>query len=216
MRKNGRSRGSPDRLAMSLSAHFNFDVSGCRAHNPVRVDFEARVTLPEGQEHACRIVEMSTGEIVFFAPVQPRYGDRVVAYVPELGRFEGDVEREVEGGFAISLWLTEARRRRLAAQLVWFANRDFLGLPDSRRHRRIVPRMQWTRVRHIDGSEQIAEINDFSLCAISVDSPEPVALGERVAFGVKAAIVNRLFEGGFVAEFEEPFNEGEIDETTRF
>jgi len=200
---------------MSFAAQFPTDVSHERVHNAVKVELEARFMLPGGAEHACQIVEMSTGEMIFSTPIVPRYGDRIVVYILELGRFEGDVERNVEGGFAISLRLTETKHRKLAAQLVWFANRDVFELPESRRHKRIVPRMQWTRMKLPDGKEKVVRINDFSLSGVSVEAAAVVAVGDRVAFGLKTAIVGRVFEAGFVAEFEEPFRDGDLTETTR-
>ncbi|WP_457795513.1 PilZ domain-containing protein [Methylocystis sp. S23] len=187
-----------------------------RIHGPtVRVDLEASLLLPGGREHACRIVEASTGEMAFATPLEPRYGDHVVVYVSELGRLEGDVERQTESGFAITLDLPERRRRRLAGQLIWFANRENCALSEARRHKRFVPRMPWTYVRMPDGKERVVQINDVSLTGVSVDAADKVAVGDRLAFGVKAAVVRRVFKGGFVAEFEEPFAEGEISETTR-
>lgn len=181
----------------------------------VDIDLDARFMLPGGREHPCRLVQASTGEMVVSTPIEPRDGDRVIVHALELGRFAGDVERITDEGFAISFALPEARHRKLAAQLIWFANRDRYELPESRRHKRIVPRLQWTSVRLWNGKEKVAYINDFSLSGISVDAAVAVCVGDEVAFGVKAAIVGRLFDGGFVAEFEEPFGEGEIDETTR-
>jgi hypothetical protein len=204
------------RGGMSLQTIFEAGALPGRMHGPlVRVDLAASLVLPGGTEHSCRIMEASTAEMAFATPLEPRYGDHVVVYASELGRLEGDVERRMEGGFAITLDLTETRRRRLAGQLIWFANRERCGLPEGRRHKRIVPRMPWTRVRMPDGMEMVAHINDVSIAGVSVDAAADVAVGDRVAFGVKAAVVGRVFAGGFVAEFEEPFAEGELSETTR-
>lgn len=201
---------------MSLETIYNANVLRERIHGGrVHVDLEASFMLPDGPEHGCRVAQASTGEMVVSTDIEPRYGDHVVVYAPELGRFEGEVERQTEEGFAFSLSLSEARRRRLAAQLIWFANRDLCELPENRRHKRFVPRLQWTRVRLANGAEKIARINDLSISGISVDASAPVSIGDRVAFGVKAAIVGRLFDGGFVAQFEEPFAEGEIGEKTQ-
>jgi hypothetical protein len=182
----------------------------------VRIDLDGRFMLPGGEEHPCRVVEASTGEMVLATPVSARCGDRVVVYVSELGRFEGDVEHPVAAGFAISLSLTHSKHRRLAEQLTWLANRDLCDLPETRCHRRIVPRMAWTRVRMPDGKEKVARINDFSLVSISIETAAEVSVGDRVAFGVKSAVVKRLLEGGFVADFEEAFADGEVTEETRF
>jgi len=201
---------------MSLQFDFETAIYPHRLHGPpVQVDLCARFTLPGGEENVGRIVGASTGEmLVATAAAGPRYGDRVAVYAAELGRFEGDVERPTETGFAINLELSEAKRRRLAAQLVWFAHRDLYALPEARRHKRIVPKMPWTRVCMPGGKERVAQINDVSASGVSVEAQSDISIGDRVAFGVKTALVRRVFDGGFVAEFEEPFSEGEISEMT--
>jgi hypothetical protein len=201
-----------------MSPHTIFETSIYyhRIHGPpVRVDLDARILFPGGVEHSGRIVEASSGELAFATPLTPRYGDRVIVYVREFGRLEGNVERPVEYGFTIALDLPETRRRRLASQLVWFANRDSCGMHDARRHERFVPQMPWTIVRMSDGRQRFAQINDVSITGVSVDTAAQVRVGDRVAFGVKVAVVGRVFEGGFAAQFEEPFAEGELSEALR-
>jgi hypothetical protein len=186
-----------------------------RAAGAVPVDLKGRFMLSGGQEHPCRIVEMSTCEMAFSTPIRPDPGARIVAYVSSLGRFEGHVERRTEDGFAIGLRLTETKHRKLAAQLLWLANRETFESPDGRRDERIVPVVQWTRIRTPDDKEKVVRINDISRWAVSVESAAKVAVGDRVRFGARTAIVGRLFEGGFVAQFEAPFAEGELTEATR-
>lgn len=202
---------------MSLQASFNTNIPRGPLPCPtVRVDLEACFRLPGGSEHACRIVEASTGEMALLASTQPRYADRIVVYIPELARFEGDVEREIDGGFVISLDIGAPRRRKLAAQLIWFANREACNLPDARQHKRIVPRMQWTLVRLPDGREKMARINDVSLAGVNMETAALVSIGDRVSLGVKTAVVGRIFDGGFAARFDEPFKEGQISQMLKF
>jgi hypothetical protein len=196
---------------MTLAAGIDTNVDRHRVHGPgVHVDLPARYMGPDGVERATRIVEASTGELSFCDASRPACGDRLIVHVDELGRFEGTVERETPAGFAVALSLTESRSRKLAAQLVWFANRDACGLRDARRHPRIVPRMQWTRVRLSDGREHAARILDVSLASVGVETAAVAAPGDRVAFGVKTAVVLRVFAGGFVAEFDEPLLESQL------
>ncbi|MCC3245263.1 PilZ domain-containing protein [Methylocystis sp. WRRC1] len=200
---------------MSLQSDFGPGAARERIHNSVEVDLEGRFMLASGAEHPCRIVAMSTGEMLFSTPVRPRLGEKVIVYIAELGRFEGGVSRHEGEGFAIGLKLTEMKHRKLAEQLVWFANRDVLDLPENRRHKRIVPMLQWTIVRLSNGKEKTAKINDISLSGVSVEVNARPLVGGRVMVGSKAAKVVRLVDGGFVAEFEEPFAEGELDERIR-
>jgi hypothetical protein len=202
---------------MSLQTGFGTNIDRARLHGPaVSVDIEACLVLPDGDaEHPCRIVAASTGELGLMTLAHPRYGDRIRVYSPELGRFEGDVERETECGFVIGLDLAATRHRKLAAQLTWFANREACALPDARRHKRIVPRMQWTSICLSDG-ERAARINDISIIGVSVETSAVADIGDRVSFGVKTAVIDRIFDGGFVAKFDEPFEEGQLSEMIRF
>ena len=45
-------------------------------------------------EHPCEVVEMSTEEMFLATDAEPRIGEKVVVYVTELGRFEGEVVRK--------------------------------------------------------------------------------------------------------------------------
>lgn len=200
---------------MSLQAEFRPSKIKERVHSSVEVDLEARFMLPTGAEHSCRIVEMSTGVMRFATDVRPTISERIIVYISELGRFEGDVERHEEIGFAISLKLTEMKHRKLAEQLVWFANREAFDLPENRRHRRFVPMMQWTILRLSNGREHMAKINDLSLSGVNIEANARVMVGSQVTIGARAAKVARVFDGGFVAEFNEPFAEGALDETSR-
>lgn len=200
---------------MSMPAESSPNVAETRLFNAVKVELDGRFMLPSGAEHACKIVEMSTGEMIFVTPVAPKLTEKIIVYISELGRFEGVVVRREPDGFAISLRLTELKHRKLAEQLVWFANRDLLELPESRRHRRIVPMMQRVVVHLNNGKERIGKINDLSATSVNVDVIATVLVGSQVVLGSRAATVTRVFEGGFVADFAEPFIEGELDETTR-
>jgi hypothetical protein len=75
--------------------------------------------------------------------------------------------------------------------------------------------VQWTRVRLPDGKEKVTKINDISVTGVSVETVADVVAGDRVVFGARTAIVGRIVEGGFVAEFENPLDEDELIETIR-
>jgi len=161
---------------------------------------------------------MSTGEMLLSAEVTPAVGELLIIYIAELGRFEGKVERLESTGFAVSMVLSELKHRKLAEQLVWFANRASLDLTDNRRHKRFVPLNQLTTVRLANGKERMARINDISASGVNVEinlsvSKLTILVGSRLFVGKKSAIVLRTFEGGFVAKFEETFEETSIDET---
>jgi len=192
---------------------------GERLHNSVRVDLDGRFMLPSKVEHRCKVVSMSTGAMLISSDATPKLGDQVIVYIAELGRFEGKVEGHEEGRFTLGMTLTALKHKKLAEQLVWFANRDTLDLPDNRRHKRFVPLTQLTTVRFANGKECVARINDISASGVnvevnlSVNAKVTILVGSSVFVGSKKAAVVRMFEGGFVAKFDEIFEEGAIDET---
>ena len=176
--------------------------------------------LPSKNEYPCQIVEMSSAEMLCSTPIKPELGAMVIVYVVELGRFEGIVERHEPTGFTISMNMPESKHKKLAEQLVWYANREVLDLPESRRHKRFVPLMQWTTVRLANGKERMARINDISSSGVNIEANVSVVkttllVGGHVVIGTKTATILRVFQGGFVAQFDEPFPEGGLDETIR-
>ncbi len=185
--------------------------------NSVKVNLEGRFMSPSRAEHPCSIVEMSIGEIAISSAEKPAPGDHVIVYVAELGRFEGVVARHDPAGFALCMTLTAQKQRKLAEQLVWFANRDALQLDEHRRHKRIAPLVRLTSVRLANGAEHVAKINDISRSGVSVEISVSLLgvrllVGSRVFMDSKAATVLRVYKDGFVAEFEESFDLAEIDE----
>jgi len=186
-----------------------------RRFQRVAVSLFGRYMLESRQEFPCQTEEMSPGDMQLFAPVKPSLGEKVVVYLDELGRFAGETARLTDSGFAMKLALPAKKRDRLADQLIWFANRNIIGLPDDRRHDRIVPMMRRTVLRHGDGSEIIVKIKDISISGVGLECEARPALGSTVTIGATPAVVVRHFEGGFACEFPKPFPPGAIDESTR-
>ena len=175
---------------------------------------------PSKEEFPCRVPEMSTGDMVIATEIDVQLGEMLVIYIPELGRFEGIIDRREDEAFVLSMSLTQAKHKKLAEQLVWFGNRDILDLPEGRQSRRIVPLSQWTTVRLANGVERMAKINDISTSGINVEvsvlvQKARLLVGSRVMIGSKAAKILRIFEGGFVATFEEPISPDDFNETIR-
>src|SRR4030088_742236 len=111
-----------------------------RRFQRVRVNLLGRYMLADRREFPCQVANMSPGGMAVVAPVAGQPGERVIAYVDHLGRLEGVIARQFENGFAMTIAATMRKRDKLAAQLTWLANRHILGLPEDRRHERIVPR----------------------------------------------------------------------------
>ena len=128
----------------------------------VSVNLTGRYMLADRREFPCQVVNMSPGGIALIAPVAGQPGERVIAYVDHLGRLEGHIARVFQNGFAMTIAATTRKRDKLAAQLTWLANRHILGLPEDRRHGRVVPRNPVGRLILPNGLNLTCRIIDVS------------------------------------------------------
>jgi hypothetical protein len=153
------------------------------------------------QEFDCVTIDMSPGGIAFAAEAQVLTGERIVAYLAEVGRLEGVVARVFPGGFAVQTRLTASKRDRLADQLTWLANRASLGLPEDRRHERLTPRNARTILRLPNGIENAGLLVDVSLSGAAIRTDIRPGLGSRILVGSTPAQVVRHLDDGIAIEF---------------
>ena len=66
-----------------------------RRHQRVKVVLLGRYMLADRREFPCQTIDMSPGGVALFAPVKGTAGERVVAYIDQLGRIERSEERRV-------------------------------------------------------------------------------------------------------------------------
>ena len=136
----------------------------------------------------------------------------MVIYLEHLGRLEGQIARTLDLGFAVALSATRRKQDKLADQLTWLANRHELGLPEDRRHERIVPRQTGTIMRLPDGREVGVRIIDISISGAALSAAVVPPLGAAVTVGRQASKVVRHFDGGLAVEFMRSLNIAEFDE----
>lgn len=201
--------------AIQPELNYLYDLRENRRFQRVPVTLFGRYMLESRHEYPCQTIEMSPGDMTLFAPVKAEIGEKVVVYLDELGRFAGVGTRQTNSGFVMTMNLPPMKRDKLADQLTWFANRHAISLLEDRRHDRIVPLMPRTLLRLPDGQEIIAKIKDISLSGVGIETEARPPLGTAVIIGSTPARIVRHFEGGIGAEFDKPFNPGDIDEATR-
>lgn len=171
-----------------------------------------RFMLENQREFPCQTINMSPGGVAVRAPVVGRVGERVVLYLEQIGRIEGHVARVFEDGFAIACSATRHKQEKLANQLTWLANRDILGLPEDRRHERVVPRNTRSLLRIEDGREYIVRLIDVSRSGAAVATTLSPPVGSNVVIGKTEARVARHFKGGIGVEFKSPLDQPVLDE----
>ncbi len=107
---------------------------------------------------------------------------------------------------------TSRKREKFTAQLTWLANREELGLPEDRRHERIVPRNPRSLLCLSDGSEHPVRIIDISLSGAAVSSDLDLPMNTPVRLGSTPARIVRRFDGGYAVEFRFPLSADLLDE----
>jgi hypothetical protein len=172
-----------------------------RRFQRVRVNLLGRYMLADRREFPCQVMDMSPGGMALIAPVNGKAGERVVAYVDHIGRLEGTIVRQFSNGFAMTIAATPRKRDKLAAQLTWLANRQVLGLPEDRRHGRIVPDDPVTQLLLPNGVTTTCKLIDMSLSGAGVATDERPPIGSMVTLGKTQGRVVRHLDQGFAVEF---------------
>ncbi len=172
-----------------------------RRFQRVHVNLLGRYMLADRREFPCQVVNMSPGGMALIAPVTGTAGERIIAYVDHLGRLEGHVARTFQNGFAMTISATARKRDKLAAQLTWLANRQILGLPEDRRHGRIMPRNPIGRLIMPNGVNLTCRIIDVSQSGAGIATDQRPAIGALVTLGKVQGRVVRHLEDGFAIEF---------------
>jgi hypothetical protein len=172
-----------------------------RRFQRVKVNLLGRYMLADRREFPCQVVNMSPGGMAIIAPVSGAPGERIIAYVDHLGRLEGHIARVFQNGFAMTISATSRKRDKLAAQLTWLANRQILGLPEDRRHGRIVPRNPIGRLIMPNGLNVSCRIIDVSQSGAGIATDQRPPVGALVTLGKVQGRVVRHLEDGFAVEF---------------
>jgi hypothetical protein len=185
-----------------------------RREQRVEVRLLGRFMRSDRREFDCESIDASPSGIAFSSDAGVQLGERIVAYLNQIGRVEGRVARILPEGFAIQMNVPPAKRNKLATQLAWLANRQALGLPEDRRHERIAPRDRYTILKLPNGREYTATLIDLSMsgAALNVDCEPPI--GARVLVGATPAEVVRHVNCGIAVEFLDPLPADEFGEYT--
>jgi hypothetical protein len=187
-----------------------------RRYDRVVMTLPGRYLLADGTEFPCEIVEVSSIGVAIRGPLVGDLGERVVAYVQELGRIEGVIVRRAADWFAIDLRVPSCRLQKIEKKIDWLVRQQAKGLPEQRSHERVDQDQEHTTLRLSDGRGFTASLIDASTegAALPVDVAPPV--GAAVTVGERPAHVSRHFAGGIAVTFDreataETFQEIERD-----
>jgi len=186
-----------------------------RRHQRVKLRLPGQFMREDRQEFNCVTLDISPGGIAFSSESQGAVGEKIIAYLNQIGRVQGVVMRHLPGGFAISMKLPPLKREKFADQLTWLANRQALGMPEDRRHERIVPRIPHTTLILPNGREFIARMIDVSISGAALSVAVDLPIGTPVTVGLTRAQVVRSFPNGIAVEFLRPFASDEFSADIR-
>ena len=183
-----------------------------RRHQRVDIALLGRYMLEDKREFPCQTVDMSPGGVAMIAPVRGQIDERVVAYFEHIGRIEGRIVRHTDRGFALAFNLPFAKREKIANQLTWLINRDALGMPEDRRHERIVPHRRHAILKIEGDREHVVKVIDVSVSGAAICTPAKPAIGTKVVLGQMTGQVVRIFEGGVAITFDKMITAERFDE----
>ena len=167
----------------------------------VEVTLFGRFMMQDKREFPCQVQSMSSGSATLITPHIGAVGERIIAYVDHVGRLEGKILRVFHGGFAMTVNATTHKRDKLAAKITWIANRHELSLPEDRRHERIAPTKNATRIKLEDGRLYDVRIIDLSLSGAAIEMDVRPAIGTLMWLGNMRGRVVRHFDEGIAIEF---------------
>lgn len=172
-----------------------------RRFKRVPVTLNGRFMTEDKQEYPCEVFNMSPGGMALRAPMAPRPGERVVAYLENLGRLEGIVARLFDGGFAVEIKASAQKRERIANLLTWYTNRDLGG--EERQHERFEPRIAAQKLIMPNSDVYDCRVIDVSLSGASVATRVKPPLETVVVLGRLRGRVVRHHDQGFAIQFAE-------------
>jgi len=172
-----------------------------RRFKRVVVSLNGRFMSEDKREYPCEVLNMSPGGMALRAPISPRVGERIVAYLDNLGRLEGTVARIFEGGFAVELKASAQKRERIANLLTWLTNRELGG--EERQHERFEPRVAAQKLIMPNSDVYDCRVIDVSLSGASVATQVKPPLETVVILGRLRGTVVRHHDQGFAIQFAE-------------
>jgi hypothetical protein len=111
-----------------------------RRDERVNLSLSGRYALGDGREYPCTTIDISPGDIVIRAPnTKAQIGERVIAYINQIGRVEGTIARRFDGCLVIGLETDAQKRERLARKIASCIRRCSGGTTVDRLHERIEP-----------------------------------------------------------------------------
>ena len=153
--------------------------------------------LSDGSEFRCRTIDVSATGVAIEAYVVAKLGERVVAYLDELGRIEGLVVRRGEDWFAIEARTSQNRIDRIAQKIAALSGESgeaFAVTP-------IATRIRSATLRTTFGQDFAVRVSDETEAGAKVLADFKLLPGARVTIDGLRAVVDRDSPDGFLVAF---------------
>ena len=184
-----------------------------RRFQRVKLNLLGRCMFQDRRECPCQLLEISPGDASLASPFCGQTGERVIVYLDNLGRLEGEIIERLDGRFVMSISASQRKRDRLADTLTWLANRHVLNLAEDRRHLRRTPKRSDATIALPDGATHACRVIDMSLSGAAVATALRPPIGSPVRLGRIGARVVRHFEDGIGIEFMRLMSDAAIEQT---
>lgn len=178
-----------------------------------RYAFSERRASDDGKVpvYACRLCSVSTRMSVVVAPVVGSEGELITAHFDEFGILRGRISRKLPSGFVMDLLLNDAERNKLGGKIIWQKKRVHEQVADKREHKRMLPRDPRTLLTLGDGTQLPCFVIDISQSGVAVSAEIWPSLGTPMAVGKLVGRVVRYLDVGFVLQFIEVQDFGNLE-----
>lgn len=139
-------------------------------------------------------------------------GQKLIVQMADIGGFLAQVDRNVEGGYAVRLLLDDAGREKLTAKIVWYRLRVLRAAAEHRTYKRWRPAIRRSTVLLADGTTAVCSVLDVSATGVAVSSGLKVEIGAPLAVGQLVGKVVRLVEEGFAVQFATVQEENAVEQ----
>jgi hypothetical protein len=133
--------------------------------------------------------------------VEVKAGDRIIADIDRLGRFEGVVKHVMERGFLMSIATRGNERDKLADKIAWLEKHKNHDVADRRADSRVAPANLYSRVILPDGGSETCHVVNISVSGAALSAETAPELGTVLVIGKLVAHVVRHLDDGFAVQF---------------
>ncbi len=184
----------------------------------VKITVNGSYSLPNWRDRegnprnfACRTTRVSPFRMLVDVPVVGNLGDRLTAYFPDFGKFDGSISEVGEGSFLIDLEMTQEVRERFSDKLAWLAKRQAdPGVVEARKDARFIPPNSHSVLTLANGSIHTCFIIDVSVSGVAISAEQHPPVGTPLAVGSCVGRVVRHFHNGFAVQFVQTYEPGDV------